>query len=152
MPRSPHLASDLIHSVTDDFGISVADFNFFPNERTLYVRWHGHLTSKEVVRVAQASLPWVEQLHPLGMINDKRGTSGDWGEALTWLEFEWTPVVKANGLRSFAYVLDPDTPVSPGNAQTLEHLEQELELRTFYTVGPAWRWMRQRTQRLLSVA
>ncbi|GAA4373791.1 hypothetical protein GCM10023186_04700 [Hymenobacter koreensis] len=144
-----HRTAELVQTVHDAFGATVAEFNYFPNERVLYVHWHGHLTADLVVRVAEASLVWHEQLHPLSILNDKRGTSGDWGEAAIWLEFEWIPVVKGHGLQALAYVLDPDTPVSLPNAQVKELLEEALVVRTFYAVAPAWRWLRQRTTRLL---
>ncbi|KAA9332413.1 hypothetical protein F0P96_13145 [Hymenobacter busanensis] len=152
MPRTTllfHQKAELVHTIIDTFGIVVAELNFFPNERVLYVRWHGHLTSEEVIRVAEATLPWHQQLHPLGILNDKRSTSGDWGEAMHWLEYEWVPVAKKNGLRVFAYVLDADMQVSLGNAQVLDQLQQELDLRVFYSVPAAWRWLRQRTMPLL---
>ncbi|WP_460676065.1 hypothetical protein [Hymenobacter coalescens] len=141
-----------VHQVTDAHGILVAEFHFFAPERVLYINWHGHLTSDEVIQVAEASLPWHEQLHPLGLLNDKRGTSGDWGEAMNWIEYEWVPRAKASGLRAFAYVINADMQVSFENATLIEHIRQQVDLRTFYSVGAAWKWLRQHAFRLSGAA
>lgn len=154
LPRTCKLHSpvELVYHVDDAHGQRVADFGFFAAEQVLYIRWHGHLTADEVIRVAEASLPWHEQLHPVGLLNDKRGTTGDWGEAMMWIEYEWIPRAKAAGLSAFAYVLNPDMMVSFENAALIDKIRQALELRTFYSLGAAWKWLRQRTMRHAGVA
>jgi hypothetical protein len=141
--RKLHSPVELLHHVVDARGLPVADFGFFPAERVLYIRWHGHLTAEEVIRVAEASLPWHEQLHPVALLNDKRGTSGDWGEAMAWIEFEWIPQAKAAGLLAFAYVINPDMMVSFENAALIDKIRAAVDLHTFYGVGAAWKWLRQ---------
>ncbi|GAB3839258.1 STAS/SEC14 domain-containing protein [Hymenobacter jeollabukensis] len=147
-----HSPAELVYHVDDDHGQRVADFGFFATERVLYVRWHGHLTADEVIRVAEASLPWHEQLHPVGLLNDKRGTSGEWGESMAWIEYEWIPRAKASGLQAFAYVINPDMMVSFENAALIEKIRQKVDLRTFYSVGAAWKWLRQHAFRRTGAA
>ncbi|RTQ45240.1 hypothetical protein EJV47_25520 [Hymenobacter gummosus] len=153
-PRTCKLHSpvELVYHVDDARGLRVADFGFFAAERVLYVRWHGHLTADEVVRVAEASLAWHEQLHPVGLLNDKRGTSGDWGEAMSWIEYEWIPRAKAAGLTCFAYVINADMMVSFENAALINKIREAVDLRTFYSVGPAWKWLRQHAFRRAGAA
>ncbi|KUG09657.1 hypothetical protein [Solirubrum puertoriconensis] len=146
-PRA-HSTAELVHRVTDSSGAIVADFNYFAAERVLYVCWHGHLTGELVIRVAEASLPWIEQLHPLGLVNDKRGSTGEWGDSVDWIQFEWLPRAKQNGMFAFAYVIDPATTMSFENAGVANAIGEEIELRMFYSLPTAWRWLRQRTQRM----
>ncbi len=140
-------AADIVYTAYDSFGAVAAEYSFFPDKRVLYVRWHGHFSGHEVIRVAKVGLGLHKQLQPLGLVLDTRGTSGDWGDAASWLTYEWIPGIKANSLslRGIAYVLDPDTEVTYDNAQVIALLNQQFDFRTFYTPGPAWRWLRQHT-------
>ncbi|OON68774.1 hypothetical protein [Hymenobacter sp. CRA2] len=147
-----HSPPQLVQEVKDEFGRLIAELSFFPVERVLYVRWHGHLTAEEVIQVAKATLPWHEQLRPVGLLNDKRGTSGDWGEAMAWVEYEWIPWAKAHGLRAFAYVMNEDMMVSFENAALIHRIQENIPLRTYYGVGSAWKWLRQVGGRLPKVA
>ncbi|UYZ61029.1 hypothetical protein [Hymenobacter latericus] len=147
-----HSSAELVHRVADPSGATVAEFNYFVAERVLYVCWHGHLTGELVIQVGEASLPWIEQLHPLGLVNDKRGTTGDWGDSIDWIQFEWLPRAKKNGLHAFAYVMDPDTPMSLENTSVADAIGEEIELRMFYSLPVAWKWLRQRAPKTNSTS
>lgn len=151
-PCKLHSVPEHLQRVTDRYRRPIADFYFFPAEQLFYIQWHGHLTAAEIIPVATASLPWLTQLRPAGLLNDKRGTSGDWGEAMMWIEYEWIPRAKAAGLTVFAYVLGEDMMISFENAALIDTIRQALELRTFYGLGAAWKWLRQRTTRHAGVA
>src|SRR6476469_6974345 len=84
-----------VHATYDSFGGLAAEYAFYPSARVLYVRWHGHVTSDELVRAAQVGLKINQQLQPLGLVHDTRGTSGEWGEASCWVKYEWVPGIKA---------------------------------------------------------
>ena len=147
--RLRHPAS-LVYTAHDSFREVAAEFYYYPIERILYVRWHGHIIGEELIRVAKFGLCLHEQFQPLGLVHDTGGTGGDWGDASTtsWLAYEWLPGIKARSLslRGIAFVLDADRSVSYDNAQVLSQIDAQFALRLFYSPKPAWRWLRQHTQ------
>ncbi|MDB5234713.1 MAG: hypothetical protein JWR44_1706 [Hymenobacter sp.] len=130
-----------VHTTYDAFGGLAAEYTFYPNARVLYVRWHGHMTSDELVRAAQVGLKINQQLQPLGLVQDTRGSSGDWGDANSWLTYEWIPRMKAKcaSLRGIAVLLNADASVPYSNAQVLAQLDKQFELGKFYAPITAWR-------------
>lgn len=151
LPRSPtlrHRQGYHVHTILDSFGAMLADYTFFPGTQVLYVRWHGHVTSDELVRAAHVGLQLNEQWQPRGLFQDIRGSSGEWGEAASWLEYEWIPGIKAKcpNLRSIACLLNADTPMPYSNAQLLAQVDQQFDFRTFYSLTSAWRWLDHRTR------
>ena len=149
-PAKTNRAATLVHTVHDPLG-TVAQFYHFSAERVIYVRWCGHVTCDEVIRVAEEGLRVNRQFQPLGLLSDARGTGGDWGDADPWLTHAWIPAMKAKSLRVYAFVLDPDTPVPYANAQVFAQLGKEFDFRTFFAVAPAWHWLRQRASPLLAL-
>ena len=141
---TPNRPAELVHTIYDPIGTALAEYIYFPNLRLIYVRWHGHFTSDEVIRVAKDGLRVHERWQPMGMVYDTRGTSGDWGDAATFLMYEWIPAIKASSkrMRAIAYVLSPDTLVTYDNAQMLAEMNRHFAFRTFYTPRAAWRWLR----------
>jgi hypothetical protein len=147
-PSLLHSPPKLLQQVLDSPGQPVAEFVLYDRERILGVHWHGHLTSEEIIRVATASLDWQARIRPLGLLNDKRGTTGEWDEAMPWVEYEWTPRARAGGLQAFAYVIAPDLMMSFNNLALINQIRQSIDLRTFFHLGSAWKWLRQHaTQR-----
>jgi hypothetical protein len=136
-----------VHVTYDSFGAVAAEYFFFPTMRVMYVRWHGHVTDDELVRAAGVGLRINEQFQPVALMHDIRGTSGDWGDAAYWVEHEWIPKIKAHcaSLRSIGFLSDADTPAPYCNTVLLARLDQEFELKQFYSLRAAWRWLEQRT-------
>ncbi|PJJ47999.1 hypothetical protein CLV45_4690 [Hymenobacter chitinivorans DSM 11115] len=139
-----------VHTTYDSFGAVVAEYTFFPRNQVLYVRWHGHMTSDELVRAAQVGLRLNQQWQPLGLFHDTRGGSGEWGEASAWIEYEWMPKIKAKcpNLRGIAFLLAADRPWPYSNTQLLMRFDQQFESKVFYSLLPAWRWLDQCTRQL----
>ena len=150
-----HPAS-LVHTAHDSFGDVAAEYYYYPIERMLYVRWHGHIIGEELIRVAKFGLCLHGQFQPLGLVHDTRGTGGDWGDAdaVSWLAYEWLPGIKAKSLslRGIAFVLDADRSVSYDNAQVLSQIDAQFDLRLFYSPKQAWRWLRQHTMSALGTS
>ncbi|MBC8085232.1 MAG: hypothetical protein H7Z21_18705, partial [Hymenobacter sp.] len=94
--------------VLDAHGAPLLHQFYFPAEQLLYVQWYGNLTTESVIAGARAVLPVQEKLRNPLLLNDKHRSTGDWTDALEWLEFEWLPQAYAGGLRAFAYVFAPD--------------------------------------------
>ncbi|MCB2408322.1 hypothetical protein [Hymenobacter lucidus] len=129
-------------TVVDDHGQLIASFRHYPDQQLLYIRWTGNLTGLEVIKVAKAAGPIQQQYHCPLLLNDKTDSTGDWSEALPWLEYEWLPVAMEEGLRAFAYVFSPDLQNQFISVEFAEHVGQHLPIQLFYDVSTALEWLR----------
>lgn len=137
-PPATHLLS-----LTDSHGAPLAEYMYYPEQRILYVRWHGHLTGGEVIRGVQQGAQWREQLdYPL-ILNDKSDTSGDWSDALPWLQYEWLPRAVAGGIQAIAYILSPDLPAQVVSLEFVESVQPHLHVSLFTSEAEAQRWLAQ---------
>ena len=98
--------------LSDFYGAPLAEFYYLSQTAPLYICWHDNLTAAEVDRGVKTGSALMETRPFARVLNDKRDTSGNWSEALPWLEYEWLPQAVAAGLRAFAYILSP-APRSP---------------------------------------
>lgn len=96
------------HVLADQHGDPLVELSHYPEENLLYLCWHGHLTADEVIRVTKLGLEQQVRMRYRRVLNDKRDTSGDWHEALPWLQYEWLPQATAAGLCALGYVLSAD--------------------------------------------
>ena len=127
--------------LTDFYGAPLAEFYYLPQNATLYIRWHGNLTAAEVVRGVKASSALMEARPFARVLNDKRDTSGDWSEALPWLEYEWLPQAVAAGLRAIAYVLSPALETQMVSQEFVEAVQRQLHVALFLQEDEARRWL-----------
>lgn len=137
LPTSPAQ----ILSLTDSHGAPLADYLFYPDQELMYVRWHGHLTGAEVIRGVQQGTHWREQLHYSLVLNDKSDTSGDWRDALPWLQYEWLPRALKLGLRAVAYVFSPDRENQFASREFVEALRPRLSIEVFEDPDAALAWL-----------
>ena len=129
--------------LNDRYGAPLAEFYYVPQSQVLYVRWHGNLTAEEVVRGVTAGTRLLPT-HPFTRIlNDKRETSGDWSEALPWLEYEWLPLAVAAGIRAVAYLLSPDLKSQIVSQEFMDNIGRQLHTALFLHEEPARRWLLQ---------
>ncbi|WP_303309586.1 hypothetical protein [Hymenobacter sp. BT730] len=137
-----------VHTTYDCFGAVAAEYTFFTGPQVLYVRWQGHVTSDELVRAAQVGLQLNLQWQPRGLFHDTRGTSGEWGEASSWVVHEWIPSIQAQcpHLRGIAFLLEQGMPMPYANQQLMGHLREQFELHVFYSPTLAWQWLDERTK------
>jgi hypothetical protein len=131
-----------LQSVPDAYGRPIASFRHYPEEQLLCIRWTGNLTGEEVIRVAKAGGAIQQPLHCPLLLNDKTDSTGDWAEALPWLEYEWLPQALAAGLRAFAYVFSPDMQNQYISVEFAERVGQQLPIQLFYDLDAAWEWLR----------
>lgn len=129
-------------SITDAHGKPVVDAYHSPAHHLLYVQWFGNLTGNEVVSATRELLKVRGQLHPPLLLNDKSHATGDWGEAIDWLEYEWLPQAMQEGLRAMAYVFSPDVHNQLVSLTFFKRMHQYLPIRVFGTVPDAWEWLR----------
>ncbi|WP_345115596.1 hypothetical protein [Hymenobacter algoricola] len=131
-----------LQSVLDSHGRLIASFRHYPEEQLLYIRWTGNLTGEEVIKVAKAAIPILQRLHCPLLLNDKTDSTGDWSEALPWLEYEWLPLAMKQGLRAFAYVFSPDLQNQFISVAFAERVGQQIPIQLFYDTATAWNWLR----------
>ena len=127
------LAGPSIHLLTldDAHGAALAEYLFYPDAALLYVRWHGHLTGPEVIRGAQQGVRWRGQLRYSRVLSDTRDASGDWSDALPWLQYEWLPLALAGGVRAVAYVFSPNCDNLFASQQFVAALRPQLAIKLF---------------------
>lgn len=130
----------------DTHGAPLLHQLYYPHERLLYVRWFGNLTAETVVTGAQAVLETQQKLPCLMVLNDKQTSTGDWTEAMEWLEFEWLPQAYGLGLRAFAYVFAPDLHNQLSSLDFVNRTSQVLSIQVFYDTDTALNWLRAQGQ------
>ncbi|WP_303310723.1 hypothetical protein [Hymenobacter sp. BT730] len=130
-------------TVSDKHGVAIATFRHYPSEQLLYIIWNGNLTGKEVIQVAKEGLKILEEFHIPLVLNDKTKATGDWSEALPWLEYEWLPDAMQEGLRAFAYIFSPDVQSHIVSAEFVEKIGKYLPIQLFYDMPSAMQWLQQ---------
>lgn len=131
-----------ISTVLRTDGALVAEFNAFPDDELVCITWHGHLDSEAVVQVATEGL----RLRQAGrstpfVINDKSRATGEWADAMPWLEYEWLPQTLAGGLRALAYVVSDDMHTYMAGFDFYQRIRQVLPLKLFSNVADARQWL-----------
>ena len=133
-------------SLQDELGSDLAEYLFYPEDELMYVRWHGHLTGDAVIRgVAQGGI-WREQFSYAYILNDKSDTSGDWSDALPWLQYEWLPQAVEIGVRAMAYVFSPDRNNQFASQELVEALRPHMAIELFEDLNLALEWLEQQRQ------
>ena len=128
-------------ALTDRYGAPLADFYYLPAGEILYVHWHGNLTADEVIRAVSVGSKAMASYRYTRILNDKRNTSGDWSEALPWLEYEWLPLAVARGIRALAYLLSPDLESQVVSQEFMEAVSQHVHTGLFLHEEPARLWL-----------
>ena len=130
-------------TLADRFGAPLAELYYVPEGAVLYVCWHGNLTAAEVIRGVSEGTKLMAS-HPFKrVLNDKRDTSGDWSEALPWLEYEWLPQAVAGGIRGIAYLLSPDLESQIVSQEFMNDIGRQVHTALFLHEEPARRWLMQ---------
>ncbi|GAB3658598.1 hypothetical protein GCM10027594_29910 [Hymenobacter agri] len=130
-------------ALDDRFGAPLAEFYYLPQGQVLYIRWHGNLTANEVIRAVTEGSKLLAT-HPFTrVLNDKRETSGDWSEALPWLEYEWLPLALAGGIRAIAYLLSPDLESQIVSQEFMDDIGRHMHTALFLHEEPARLWLYQ---------
>ncbi|AWM35043.1 hypothetical protein DDQ68_21095 [Hymenobacter nivis] len=127
--------------LADGYGALVAEYYHCPSDDLLYVRWHGHLTAAEVVDGFRSILVWQQQLAPRRLLLDRSRTTGEWSEALPWLNFEWLPAASAHGLQAVGYVFSADLPSRHDSEAFLQVMRGFVPVELFGSSHEALAWL-----------
>lgn len=133
-------------ALQDGLGANLTEYLFYPNDELLYLRWHGHLTGDEIVRGVGQGAQWRDQLHYAYILNDKSDTSGDWSDALPWLQYEWLPQALEAGVRAMAYVYSPDRENRFASQLLVEALRPHMAIELFERLDAALVWLEAQRQ------
>ena len=130
-------------ALADRYGAPLAEFYYFPQGTLLYIRWHGNLTADEVIHAVTEASKLQVQYPFTRVLNDKRATTGDWSEALPWLEYEWLPLAVASGVRAIAYLLSPDLESQIVSQEFMDDISSQVHTALFLQEEPARLWLQQ---------
>ena len=130
-------------SLQDTNGAALAEYLFYPDDKLLYVRWHGHLTGAEIVRGVQQGCQWRDQFTYSFILNDKSDSGGDWSDALPWLQYEWLPQALHAGVKAMAYVFSPDRENQFATQSFVAALRPHMAVELFDNVDVALAWLQQ---------
>ncbi len=136
-------------SIPDAHGDRLADFTYYPAHDLLCVDWHGHLTAEAIVRGAKAGMHLFESRPlPHRLLSNHQQVTGEWGEALPWLHYEWLPKAAEGGIQVLAHVLAHNTASRlinfPGGHEFIAAVTHELRAVSFRHLEPAWHWVTSR--------
>lgn len=131
-----------IGTLPDTNGAVLVELQYAPAQKLMYVRWFGNLTSREVTLVAQEALKLQQQYPFTLLLNDKTNATGDWVEAMDWVEYEWLPRAMEGGLRGIAYVFSPDMHNQLASMEFFERVRQYIPIQMFHDLPGAWQWLR----------
>jgi hypothetical protein len=128
-------------SLTDRYGASLAEFYYLSAGAIIYVHWHGNLTAAEVIRGVEEGSKLLAIYPFVRVLNDKRDTTGDWSEALPWLQYEWLPQAVAGGIRAIAYLLSPDLESQIVSQDFVDAVSPQVHVSLFLHEEPARLWL-----------
>ena len=133
-------------SLQDKLGADLVEYFFYPEDELMDVHWHGHLTGDAIVRGVEQGGKWREQFSYAYVLNDKSDTSGDWSDALPWLEYEWLPQAVKVGVQAMAYVFSPDRDNQFASQELVEALRPHMAIALFEDRNLALEWLEQQRQ------
>jgi hypothetical protein len=134
--------SQRLLTFTDSHGALLAEFDYYPTQELLHVRWHGHLTAAAVIEGVRAGIALRQSgAAPRRLLDDKSGATGEWQDALPWVQYEWLPGAVAGGLIAVAYVRSPDTATQLTSLNFVNALRQLLPVGIFPDATAARHWL-----------
>lgn len=139
--QAPPAAPQDLGLLRDAHGAPLVRMLYCPATAMLHTEWFGNLTSETVIKGVKAGLPLQKQLQCPLLLNDKSAATGDWTEAMSWLEYEWLPQAQNNGLRAFAYVFAPDMHNQMSALEFFARASQHLPVQLFYDKNLARQWL-----------
>ncbi len=133
--------TQLLGLLPDEHGAPLLRQLYCPPEQLLCGQWFGNLTSESVIAGAKACLLGMQQVRPALVLNDKSVATGDWTEALDWLEYEWLPLAQQYGMRAFAYVFSPDMHNQLVALEFFTRVRPHVAVKLFYDGKTAHTWL-----------
>jgi hypothetical protein len=125
----------------DEHGAPLLRQLYCAPEQLLCGQWFGNLTAESVIAGGKAALQCMQQWRPVLLLNDKSVATGDWLEAMDWLEYEWLPLARQFGMKAFAYVLAPDMHNQLAALEFITRIQPHVAIKLFYDANSAHQWL-----------
>ncbi|GAA4007799.1 hypothetical protein GCM10022408_19860 [Hymenobacter fastidiosus] len=125
----------------DEHGSPLLRYTYYPAEELMHAQWHSNLTTDAVIFGGHTTLLLAQQLKYRWLLNDISLATGDWTEALDWLEFEWLPQAQEYGLRACAHVFTPSMYNQFVTQEYLTRLQAYLPIQSFTELEAAQAWL-----------
>jgi len=108
----------------------------------LYADWKGIQTVDTIKEGGLLYVDFLKQTRCPKLLNDNRHVIGPWTMAQDWIASIWTPMVIAEGLRCFAYLI-PHAEYAKLSAVNLHaRIAGLLEMRMFEDYEEATEWLK----------
>ncbi|AII50998.1 hypothetical protein N008_03245 [Hymenobacter sp. APR13] len=143
-PESEHAlpaGTQQLGFLRDEHGAPLLRQLYYAPEQLLCGQWFGNLTAESVIAGGKACLQGMQQLRPVLVLNDKSVATGDWTEAMDWLEYEWLPLAQQYGMRAFAYVFSPDMHNQLAALEFFTRIRPHVAIKLFYDADSAHAWL-----------
>jgi anti-sigma regulatory factor (Ser/Thr protein kinase) len=114
------------------------------------VNWTGHQHFKSV---QNGGLQMIELLKSSGLkkvLNDNREVLGNWSEASDWAGKVWFPMMIEAGLQDFAWIFSPSIFAQLAAQKSFDVSDGKANVRFFYDIEEAKRWLKEPTKVKLS--
>ena len=128
-------------TLSDSYGAPLADYYYFPQHSFLYIRWHGNLTAAEVIQGVMKGTQYLEKYSCTRVLNDNRDATGDWSEALPWLQYEWLPQAITAGITAIAYILSPVLEAQIVSLDFVAAMQNQIHIALFLNEKDARNWL-----------
>lgn len=133
-------------SLRDTHGALLVEFDYHLELDLLHVRWYGHLTADTLVYGATEGLKlFAGERFPLRLYSDHLLVTGEWAEALPWLQYEWLPKICARGVQTLAHVPPKGSTnlvaTYHGGPEFITAVGQALRTQSFRHPELAWHWL-----------
>ncbi|WP_026463866.1 hypothetical protein [Adhaeribacter aquaticus] len=124
------------------FGEVFITIQRMPDNAFILAEWFGVQSVETVMQGGYRMLELIKEKPCSKLLNSNKNVIGSWDMALEWAQNEWTPQVRAAGLRYLAQVV-PSSIYATMTIETLiQRINNDLEIRTFEDEAAAEAWLR----------
>ncbi|GAB3820573.1 hypothetical protein [Pontibacter rugosus] len=113
----------------------------FQKKDFLVAKWHGHITSEDVIIAATAYEQLISQHSCAKLLNDKSDITGEWDDANDFLEFDWIPAVIDAGLLCMAHVYSQNMLSCSSEYELFLRAAPQLQVANFTELALAEQWL-----------
>jgi hypothetical protein len=118
-------------------------FERMPGNTFILAQWIGIQSLETVMLGGNHFISMLQQQPCPKLLNSHKELIGTWTMATEWAEQDWTPRVRALGLRYMAQVLAPGVYGQMSYHQLHSRIEDKLEIRMFGDERSARLWLQQ---------
>lgn len=125
------------------------NISFDQARNVLVAVWSGYQNLETIKKGGEAILEAVKKHGCGNIINDNTNVKGTWSFAFEWAANEWFPSMVGAGLKSFAWILSPDTLANKAVMTVTQNMDTKKELINIFNPGAytqAYNWIQDRNK------